>query len=134
MQAIDFFDFQPHPPALKYDIIALSLVLNFVPDPRQRGAMLVKACKLVQPRNGRIFIVLPRACVDNSRYLTMESLTRLLLAVGLEVSSSHLSPKLVYVLAILTSPDTHLNPDAVVFKRKVLRSGGERNNFCIMLP
>eukprot|EP00041_Stephanoeca_diplocostata_P021444 m.499675 g.499675 ORF g.499675 m.499675 type:complete len:290 (-) comp21827_c0_seq2:1988-2857(-) len=132
VQAIDFFDFVPQPPTRTYDIVALSLVLNFVPDPRQRGAMLVRACQLVRPR-GRIFIVLPRACVENSRYLTMDSLTELLSALGLEVTLSHLSPKLVYVLATLASPSMHANPDAAVFKRQVLRSGSTRNNFCILL-
>lgn len=52
-----------------FDVAVLSLVINFVGDPRRKGEMLVRCQALVRD-GGTLFIVLPLACVNNSRYRT----------------------------------------------------------------
>lgn len=80
------------------DIVCLSLVLNFVGDPHARGAMLQKAFRVLRT-GGLLFLVLPRACIMHSRYMSMEYLLALCKTVGFdEAVPHHLSPKLVYLL------------------------------------
>eukprot|EP00037_Helgoeca_nana_P024288 m.257699 g.257699 ORF g.257699 m.257699 type:complete len:303 (+) comp26599_c1_seq1:263-1171(+) len=132
---VDFFDFAPSHRADKrpYDVVALSLVVNFVPEPKKRGEMLRRSVGLLKP-GGTLFLVLPRACVDNSRYVTDVSLKAILTSLGLEVTLSHLSAKLAYYVLRLAHPDRHRAPDRAVFKRALLRPGATRNNFSIGLP
>ncbi|KAF7295257.1 25S rRNA adenine-N(1) methyltransferase [Mycena indigotica] len=61
----------------KWDAISLSLVLNFVPEARDRGRMLSLAHRFLVPE-GLLFLVLPLPCVSNSRYLTIDHLQLLL--------------------------------------------------------
>jgi 25S rRNA (adenine2142-N1)-methyltransferase len=161
---VDFFDFEPSPQRLlasssssspsssstgvaadqhggggggeggPYDVVSLSLVVNFVPDAGKRGEMLQRSCALLKP-GGILFVVLPRACVDNSRYVTDESLRAVFAALGLDVEHQHLSLKLAfYVLRLsLAHPHRYKNPDREPFKRRLLRPGESRNNFVITL-
>ena len=61
-----------------FDILSLSLVLNFVPDPTQRGEMLKRVTQFLRPiAEGQpgnaflpvLFLVLPLPCVNNSNFL-----------------------------------------------------------------
>lgn len=65
----------------KWDIISLSLVVNFVPDPRDRGRMLCLAHSMLVP-DGLLFLTLPLPCVENSRYLTFDKLQSLMNVLG----------------------------------------------------
>eukprot|EP00040_Diaphanoeca_grandis_P026502 m.148564 g.148564 ORF g.148564 m.148564 type:complete len:299 (+) comp30605_c0_seq1:174-1070(+) len=129
VQQIDFFEYESE---TKFDAICLSLVINFVGEPRQRGEMLRKACRMLN-KGGHLFLVLPRACVDNSRYTTCDSVKAVGEALGLEQIEQHLAPKLVYFLFKLERPAAHKNPDVNVFKRTLRLSGEKRNNFAILL-
>ncbi|KAL5511402.1 DLD1_1 [Sanghuangporus vaninii] len=50
-----------------WDAISLSLVVNFVPEPRDRGRMLRVAYEMLR-QDGLLFLALPLPCVSNSRY------------------------------------------------------------------
>ncbi|KAL5529461.1 hypothetical protein ACEPAG_5446 [Sanghuangporus baumii] len=64
-----------------WDAISLSLVVNFVPEPRDRGRMLCVGYEMLRP-DGLLFLALPLPCVSNSRYLTFEHLTKLMEYIG----------------------------------------------------
>ncbi|TPX72346.1 hypothetical protein SpCBS45565_g00430 [Spizellomyces sp. 'palustris'] len=67
----DFMERPIPPPDSRFDILCLSLVLNFVPSPRARGALLVRTRDHVTD-TGLLYIVVPLPCVLNSRYMTHE--------------------------------------------------------------
>ncbi len=53
----------------QFDVVVLSLVVNFEGDPRRRGEILRAARDLLKEGGaGLLYFVLPRACLDNSRY------------------------------------------------------------------
>jgi 25S rRNA (adenine2142-N1)-methyltransferase len=70
----DFFDFAAQQLALprdtssgaRYDVIVLSLVMNFVGDASMRGVM-IKRCAELLGEGGLLFLVLPEPCLYNSR-------------------------------------------------------------------
>ncbi|KAJ3554614.1 hypothetical protein NM688_g3012 [Phlebia brevispora] len=64
-----------------WDLISLSLVVNFVPDLRDRGRMLRLAYAMLRP-DKLLFLALPLPCVTNSRYMTPEHLTGLMQALS----------------------------------------------------
>jgi hypothetical protein len=53
----------------RFHIISLSLVLNYVGDLYKRGQMLVFASELLH-KGGFLYLIIPLACVENSKYLT----------------------------------------------------------------
>lgn len=69
---MDFFDFPIVPPA-RFDVLVNSLVLNFVGTPKKRAEMLVRCHILLKP-GGFLFLTLPIACINNSRYLSHQVL------------------------------------------------------------
>lgn len=107
----DFME-RPMPSAIKdkFDIISLSLVLNFVPTPKARGDMLKRT--IAHLRNdpnlpSLLFIVLPTPCIAHSMHTDSDHLCKLLNACGYElqpVRSRHSnSGKLSYYLFRLAS-------------------------------
>ena len=81
IQSQDFMDRPlPNSNSDRFDIISLSLVLNFVPCPTQRGEMLRRTTLFLRhsdldgPKLSQIFpslfLVLPAPCLTNSRYLS----------------------------------------------------------------
>jgi len=59
--------------------------------------MLFRAARLATPGHGLVFLVLPRACLANSRYLTMFHVrTAIMKPLGLALVSHRTSPKLSY--------------------------------------
>jgi len=128
----------------KWDAISLSLVLNFVPDPHDRGKMLVLTHQFLRP-SGLLFLVLPLPCVNNSRYLTPSSLAALLSHIGFAPVRERWreSGKVAYWLFQKTDPPLGRDNASAKSnsndgtggwgKKKVLREGGGRNNFCILL-
>ncbi|KAI3645891.1 hypothetical protein MP228_008819 [Amoeboaphelidium protococcarum] len=113
-----------------FDILCLSLVLNFVPDHAQRGEMLRKAV-LHLKINGCLFIVLPRPCVDNSRYFDIDLLHRLLESLGFVTEQEHTSLKLYYGLYRLMKKVPPQSQQC--FSKSEIKTGDRLNNFCITL-
>lgn len=123
----------------KFDIISLSLVLNFVPDAIGRGKMLERTLEFLRPPQFMelkefypcIFLVLPAPCVLNSRYLDEARLKDIMQSLGYNCLKQKFSEKLAYSLWHLKSPNPISLP---YFSNRQLRTGCKRNNFAIILP
>ncbi|CZT05417.1 hypothetical protein WAI453_005032 [Rhynchosporium graminicola] len=122
----------------QFDIISLSLVLNYVPDPIGRGQMLSRTLKFLKiaPSPGALatfipslFLVLPAPCVVNSRYLDEMRLESIMRSIGYVEVKKKMSNKLVYYLWRKDS----LKPQRTPFKKEEVRAGGSRNNFAIVM-
>jgi 25S rRNA (adenine2142-N1)-methyltransferase len=118
----------------RWDVIALSLVLNFVPLPSDRGRMLRVAHSALAPR-GLLFLALPAPCVQNSRYLTNEHLLELLQAAGFEKAQERCRPggRMAYWLLRKVEPGLTEEQARARFGKQILRTGNDRNNFCVVL-
>lgn len=117
----------------RFHLISLSLVLNYVPDATGRGEMLKRCVQFLTPESPisfapTLFLVLPAACVDNSRYLTEERLLEILASLGFQLVQSRRTSKLIYQLWTLTG-----KPSPKPFKKEMLHPGHKRNNFAIVL-
>lgn len=125
----------------KFDIISLSLVLNFVPEPRGRGQMLRRTLEFLHASRiysdfsctslfPSLFLVLPAPCVTNSRYLDEERLEGIMSSLGYSRAKSKTTQRLVYYLWKREAAKSFGREE---FAKKELRSGGSRNNFAIVL-
>lgn len=135
-------DFMERPlPSLstdRFDIISLSLVLNYVPDPVGRGEMLKRISQFLRHDNATwapletvlptLFLVLPLPCVENSRYLDEKLLLQIMANFGFTLTKEKKTQKLCYYLFSLTGEARV----AKISKRKV-RDGPAMNNFCIVV-
>ena len=91
----------------QFDIISLSLVLNFVPTDGGRGEMLKRTCLFLDKRASRgmsellqrtfpaLFLVLPAACITNSRYMNEERLTLMMASLGYVLLKVRQTDKLI---------------------------------------
>ena len=129
----------------KFDIFSLSLVLNFVPEADARGDMLRRTCSFLRPNASMndhndavdtteklfpcLFVVLPKPCVANSRYLTEDRLERIMESLGYAKAKAKLSAKLYYSLWTYTRQSMTQNQ---CFAKVEVNSGKGRNNFCIV--
>jgi len=125
----------------RFDIISLSLVLNFVPDAIGRGEMLKHTCKFLDTHAPRsfaelqdkvpaLFLVLPAPCIWNSRFLSEERLTCLMASLGYVLLQLKLTTKLMYTLWLLRDEPV---PEDQDFPKKQINPGGGKNNFSIIL-
>ncbi|KAK7429524.1 25S rRNA (adenine2142-N1)-methyltransferase [Neonectria magnoliae] len=124
-----------------FDIISLSLVLNFVPEPEGRGEMLLRTLSFLRKESDTLggatlelfpslFVVLPRSCVDNSRYFTDARFDELMKILGYARSKTKMTQKLSYSLwTRAVSTFTRL-PN---FTKKEVNPGRTRNNFVMTL-
>lgn len=131
----------PQGNAEKFDVISLSLVLNFVPDPQGRGEMLRRTTQFLydpgryitsmplSPSLPCLFLVLPAPCVTNSRYMDEQRLTAIMTSIGYTMTESKTTQRLVYYLWRKESK----RPAKSSFPKKELRPGSFRNNFAIVL-
>ena len=124
----------------KFDVIVMSLVLNFVGDPRLRGQMLALAAhSRILRRGGLLFVVLPRACLFNSRYMTNDTFRDLVCSLGFQVVREDTTQKLYLGAFRLGSAFDGYNAETgtfrfgTEFKRSRHLRGSDRNNFCVML-
>ncbi|KAG8835549.1 hypothetical protein FRC18_000318 [Serendipita sp. 400] len=133
-----------------WDVISLSLVLNFVPDPKERGRMLRLAHELLDT-NGFLFVVLPLPCVLNSRYLTHSHWISLLECVGFVSVKERWKPggKVGYWLFQKRGKNDDCRDNYAISeyicgngpaltsegftKKSEMNPGAIRNNFCILL-
>ncbi|KAI1818784.1 putative methyltransferase-domain-containing protein [Poronia punctata] len=128
----------PTDPSQTFDIISLSLVLNFVPEAHGRGEMLLRTLKFLKEPDAAesndifpcLFLVLPAPCVTNSRYMNEELLETMMNALGYTKTHSKMTQKLVYYLWRRTSCIPNRIP---AFKKAEIRSGSTRNNFAVTL-
>ncbi|KAH7910157.1 nucleolus protein [Hygrophoropsis aurantiaca] len=114
----------------KWDVLSLSLVVNFVPEPKNRGHMLSMTHTMLTS-GGLLFLVLPLPCVENSRYFNFEKLEALMIAIGfIEIKRRWRSGgKMAYWLYKKTDDKKDLGE----FRKKVICRQGDRNNFVILL-
>ncbi|OHE91032.1 nucleolus protein [Colletotrichum orchidophilum] len=125
----------------RFDIISLSLVVNYVPDHSLRGEMLLRTLSFLRqpgddlPDTTRaifpsLFLVLPRSCVSNSRYFSQNRLAEIMMALGYVQLEAKVTNKLVYSFwKRASAPSNPLPP----FVKKEINSGLNRNNFTITL-
>ena len=124
----------------QFDIISLSLVLNFVPDPVGRGEILKRTCQFLDQRAPKtipgklqdtfpmLFLVLPAACIVNSRFMTEERLTTMMASLGYISLNRKQTAKLVYYLWVLRD-----KPVPNDFAKKEVNPGRDKNNFGIVI-
>ena len=124
----------------KFDIISLSLVLNYVPDAPGRGEMLRRTCKflLSEPSSTlteaqrdffpSLFLVLPAPCIANSRYMDEPLLAEILRSLGYVLVKRKLTSKLIYYLWRLETVVQKKH-----FHKREVNPGKARNNFCILM-
>ncbi|OGM42441.1 nucleolus protein [Aspergillus bombycis] len=134
----DFMEMSlPRDAADQFHIISLSLVLNYVSDAIGRGEMLKRCVAFLRksPLSGssfhitpKLFLVLPVACVKNSRYLTECRLQDIMSSMGFVLEKSKETSKLIFQL---WEHSHDFQP--VSFKKEVLRPGKMRNNFAIVV-
>ena len=124
-----------------FDIVSLSLVVNYVSDGVGRGEMLKRVSSFLRSTPAGIgsedematpslFLVLPAPCVSNSRYLNEERLEAMMLGFGYMRVRRKMSAKLVYYL---WRYDGASKSKGNVFKKVEVRKGGSRNNFAIVI-
>jgi len=126
-----------------FDIISLSLVVNYVPSASGRGQMLRRTCQFLnqyqdsgeRPRQVKpsLFLVLPAPCVTNSRYLGEERLEMIMESLGYSRAQRKLSSKLVYYLWTYEPTRDRNRNSSSDFPKKEVNPGRARNNFCIVL-
>ncbi|KAL8941280.1 MAG: hypothetical protein Q9216_002341 [Gyalolechia sp. 2 TL-2023] len=128
-----------------FDIVSLSLVVNYVGDAVGRGEMLKRVASLLRfsgpldQENGTrasilpaLFLVLPAPCVINSRYFDEERLEVIMTFLGYVKSKRKVSKKLVYYFWRYEGVRAGREENSL-FKKQEVRSGGQRNNFTIIL-
>lgn len=128
----------PTSDAERFDIISLSLVLNYVPDAVGRGDMLRRTCQFLKSSSDTddkivpaLFFVLPTPCITNARYMTNQHLEKILNSLGYQKLHQKVSAKLVYSLwRYTTPPDTN---KIALFPKVEVNPGKARNNFSIIL-
>lgn len=123
VKKLDFFDLKDQ----KYDIVCLSLVINFISDPVRRGQMIIKTREHLNP-GGLLYIVLPLACTENSRYLTHARFVEICQSLGYEMIVYKNSKKLCFYLFKLIQIKT-----PTLFKKTEINGGKKRNNFSITI-
>lgn len=134
VERADFFDVAAAGIAegVKYDVIVLSLVVNFVSSPQLRGEMLVRTHALLA-ETGLCYCVLPAATVTNSRYFNEDRFRQTLAAAGLGVVRLCKSAKLMTVVCKRAVPARDAETLRLVSTKRMLHHGTGRNNFCIIL-
>lgn len=126
----------------KFDMISLSLVLNFVPSPIGRGEMLRRTRAFLANQSAAdnevrgedlvfpcLFLVLPAACTTNSRFLNDELLCQIMASLGYALRQRKQTAKLVYYLWVLRDQ----GEERALFGKREVNPGLRRNNFCVVL-
>ncbi|KAL9041068.1 MAG: hypothetical protein Q9180_001522 [Flavoplaca navasiana] len=125
-----------------YNIVSLSLVVNYVGDAVSRGEMLKRVSSFLRPSKQHpieevrvtfpaLFLVLPAPCVTNSRYMDEKRLEDIMISMGYVKTRRKLAKKLIYYLWRYGEHDT--KRQLMKFRKQEIRPGGKRNNFSIVL-
>lgn len=118
----------------RFNVISLSLVVNYVATSQGRGDMLKRTVEFLkeQPLSSylpALFLVLPEPCVNNARYFTKDRLTEIMQSLGYKLVRTKVTSRMIYWLWTYehgTGTDTK-------FAKVLLNSGKTRNNFTITL-
>ena len=122
-----------------FDIVSLSLVVNYVGDAVGRGEMLSRVEQFLRKQKHEagfgeffpgLFLVLPAPCVNNSRYLDEEKLEEIMQTLGYVKVMRKMSTKLVYYYWGYEGRNERARRR---FRKEEVRQGGSRNNFAIVL-
>lgn len=124
----------------RFDIISLSLVVNFVPDAKGRGEMLKRTATFLRSRSflpetlrdrrALLFLVLPAPCTLHSRYFNEERLTLIMAEIGYVLVNRKETRKLVYSLwQLRDGPGSRIQ----AFPKVKIKDGAKLNNFHIVL-
>lgn len=124
----------PKTNAEKFNLISCSLVLNFVPSPRERGEMLKRMTKFLKPPESpnslsSLFLVLPLPCVENSRYFNLALFDKIMSRLGFSQTCYYAANKVAYWLFDWQGK---VNTGDKINKREI-EAGSNKNNFCIVL-
>ncbi|KAF2261046.1 hypothetical protein CC78DRAFT_561930 [Lojkania enalia] len=134
-----------------FDIISLSLVLNYVPDAAHRGEMLKRIARFLRESPERflresperflrespesnatilpaLFLVLPLPCVQNSRYLDERLLLEIMENLGFCLTHCRNTPKLCHYLLQMVGKSNRVKTG-----KKMIRDGPAMNNFCVVV-
>lgn len=146
IEEVDFMTFHaPKADVEKYDILSLSLVLNYVPDAAQRGDMLRRTTIFLRERDANLledadtagsnhlpclFVVLPLPCLSNSRYMTHAHFVSIMDNLGYELFEHHKSQKLSYMLFRWNRSHHGRSKN---FKKTEINPGRTRNNFAVVV-
>jgi len=137
----------PKSGAEQFDIISLSLVLNYVPDAPGRGEMLKRTCQFLDTRHRidrdagvqavfpALFLVLPAPCITNSRYMDEGRIGEIMNSLGYVLFQRKQTAKLVYYLWQLKSLPSEARTRAKTrkFPKKEVNPGASRNNFSVVV-
>ena len=98
--------------------------------------MLLRACELLTVEGGRLFIVLPSACLLNSRWMDEQSMRRVLQLCGLTVEELHYSAKLVMLQAVTAAGGQRQRQQTAEagWQPRLVRRAQSCNNFSLSLP
>ncbi|RMY50566.1 hypothetical protein D0865_06830 [Hortaea werneckii] len=126
----------------RFDVISLSLVLNYVPDAEGRGEMLRRTCQFLRTEGSTasandiktafpaLFLVLPAPCIFTSRYMNEERLMCVMASLGYVLLRFKHTHKLMY--SLWQWRDVPALEDQS-FPKKEVNPGGNRNNFSVVL-
>ncbi|KAG0127973.1 putative methyltransferase-domain-containing protein [Tuber indicum] len=150
IEAQDFMD-RPIPTTdeERFDIISLSLVLNYVSLPAARGGMLGRTTEFLrhtslEGEEGKgqesrltelfpsLFLVLPAPCVTNSRYLDEKRLEEMMGNLGYRLARRKLSAKLIYQLWRHVGKAQSSGRQKEFNRKEEVNPGRTRNNFAIL--
>ncbi|KAJ3186809.1 hypothetical protein HK101_009578 [Irineochytrium annulatum] len=130
VQRQDFFERpKPRNETDRFEVVCLSLVVNFVGEPDRRGQMLRHARDFLVS-GGLLYLVLPFPCISNSRYMTRERLTSIMASLGLTEEKAHMTKKLAHFIyrfngVVAGAPGS--------FRKEEVNPGPGRNNFSVVL-
>lgn len=91
--------------------------------------MLRHAHSFLKP-TGYLYLVLPLPCISNSRYMDNDRLTGILATLGWTSVKQHDSNRLTFWLLKKLGDG---KGDEKIWKKEEVRSGAQRNNFCIVV-
>lgn len=121
-----------------YDVIVCSMVLNCVPNARQRGTFLSLLYKQVKS-GGLVFFTIPKLCISQSKYTNEKLIDEILQeGVGFTIESKKDTPKVKFWV-LKRSVDENVYHGSNVWKhrweiQKVINHGKKfRNEFSITL-
>lgn len=133
----------PNDDSERFDVISCSLVLNFVPSPLERGAMLKRLLAFLRRdvTTTYVFIVLPLPCIVHSRYMSESLFCEIMAYLGYTRTQYYEAKKIAYFLfeKTMNAPDTYQRDSQLVrdtskFTKKLLiHDKPGLNNFSVLL-
>jgi 25S rRNA (adenine2142-N1)-methyltransferase len=137
IEEADFLTLTPchQDPNQRYDVVACSMVINCVPTAEQRGTVLTRLFHQLRP-GGLCFLTLPKLCLMQSPYMSLERFQGLLLSgVGFELEETKESPKVAFFILrrpLKTLMKESLDPQWTT-SHEIRKGKKYRNKFAVVL-